>query len=213
MRDFEVLGSRFLEDRFVSEAGNSRSDIMLLAHLEVLTEVLVTAPPVSVDHVETLVTSNLMEVGIPNIVLDAIDRVSSIAMRSIVGRVALANSIAPMLNHSLFLVLYHDPEKETVPKMPGDHAPKESNAVLLVEWINLPVKVSERVFSETSQIFEGPPPLGIVEWFLGVVNKLAKISVCIFGESSVEMEILLVTTDLITYLPIMSALSLMFGTP
>ena len=142
MRDFEILLSGLVEDRFVSEAGNGRSDIVLLAHLEVLTEVLVTAPPVSVDHIEALVTSNLMEVGIPNIVLDTIDGVSSIAMRCIVGWVALANSIAPVLNHSLLLILYHDPEKETVPKMPGYHAPKETNTVLLVERIDLPVEIT-----------------------------------------------------------------------
>lgn len=35
---------------------------MLLAHLEVLSEVLVSAPPVEVNHVKTLVTSNLMEI-------------------------------------------------------------------------------------------------------------------------------------------------------
>ena len=115
MRDFEILLSGLLEDRFVSEAGNGRSDIVLLAHLEVLTEVLVTAPPVSVDHVEAFVTSDLMEVGIPDIVLDTIDGVSSITMRCIVGWVTLANSIAPVLNHSFLLILYHDPEKETVP--------------------------------------------------------------------------------------------------
>ena len=115
LRDFEVLGSRFLEDRFVSKARQSRSEVVLFAHLEVLAEVLVTAPPVRMDHVETLVASNLMEVGISHIVLDTIDGVSSVAMGSIVRWVALANSIAPVLNHPLFLVLNHNPEEETVP--------------------------------------------------------------------------------------------------
>ena len=115
LRDFEVLGSRFLEDRFVSKARQSRSEVVLFAHLEVLAEVLVTAPPVRMDHVEALVTSDLMEVGISHIVLDTIDGVSSVAMGSIVRWVALANSIAPVLNHPLFLVLNHNPEEETVP--------------------------------------------------------------------------------------------------
>ena len=97
--------------------------------------------------------------------------------------------------------------------MPGDHAPKEANTVLLVERIDLPVEVTEGILRETSHIFEGSPSLGIVERLLGVVDKLAKISVCIFGESSMKMVDELVITDLITYLPIMSALSLMFGTP
>ena len=88
---------------------------MLFAHFEVLAEVLVTAPPVRVDHVEALVTSHLMEIGISHIVLDTIDGVSPIAMRCIVRWIALANSIAPVLNHPLLLVLNHHPEEETVP--------------------------------------------------------------------------------------------------
>ena len=115
MRDFEVLGSRFLEDRFVSKARQSWSQVVLFTHFKVLAEVLVTAPPVSVDHIEALVASNLMEVGISHVVLDTIYRVSSIAMRCIVRWVALTNSIAPVLNHPLLLVLNHNPEEETVP--------------------------------------------------------------------------------------------------
>ena len=46
---------------------------MALTHLEVFSKVLITAPPIRVDHTKTLVTSDLMEVGVSNIVLLAIN--------------------------------------------------------------------------------------------------------------------------------------------
>ena len=85
---------------------------MLLAHLEVLAEVLVTAPPVQVDHAESLVTANLMEVGISHVVLDAVGRESPVTVQVAVSLVVLANTEAPVLNHSLLLVLHHHVEEE-----------------------------------------------------------------------------------------------------
>ncbi len=42
---------------------------MSLSHVEVLSEVLISAPPVGVDHGGLLVLANLMEVGVSHIVL------------------------------------------------------------------------------------------------------------------------------------------------
>ena len=50
------------------ESGESWLDSVSLSHLEVLSEVLVSAPPVSVDHGDSLVSSDLMEVGISHII-------------------------------------------------------------------------------------------------------------------------------------------------
>ena len=47
--------------------------VVSLSHLEVLTEVLVSAPPVGMDHGHSLVSSDLMEVGVTHIVLLSID--------------------------------------------------------------------------------------------------------------------------------------------
>lgn len=44
------------------ESVERRSDAVLLSHFEVLSEVLVTAPPVGPDHVQLLVSPDLMEV-------------------------------------------------------------------------------------------------------------------------------------------------------
>ena len=85
---------------------------MLLAHLEVLAEVLVTAPPVPAAHAEALVTANLMEVGISHVILDTIGRESPVTVQVAVSLVVLSDSEAPVLDHSLLLVLDHDVEEE-----------------------------------------------------------------------------------------------------
>ena len=53
---------------------------MSLSHVEVLSEVLVSAPPVGVDHADSLISSNLMEVGVSNVVLLSIRWESSVGM-------------------------------------------------------------------------------------------------------------------------------------
>ena len=51
---------------------------MSFSHVEVLSEVLVSAPPVGVDHRNSLVSSNLMEVGVSNVILLSVSWESSI---------------------------------------------------------------------------------------------------------------------------------------
>ena len=70
------------------------------------------APPVGVDHVETLASPDLMEVGVAHVVLDAVGWEPSITMASSVCLVGLANSVSPVLNHMFFLVFDHHPEEE-----------------------------------------------------------------------------------------------------
>ena len=101
---------------------------MLLAHLEVLAEVLVTAPPVKMDHAQSLVTTNLMEVSIPHIVLDTVSWESTIAIQGTMSLVGLTNSVAPVLSHPIFLVLDHDVEEETAPEVEDDHAPEATQS-------------------------------------------------------------------------------------
>ena len=115
VRDLEVLGSSLCEDGLVGEAGKSRLDVLLLAHLEVLAEVLVTAPPVEMDHADSLVTADLMEVRVPNIVLDPIGGESAITIELTVSLISLTAAIAPVLNHLLLLVLDHNIKEEAAP--------------------------------------------------------------------------------------------------
>ena len=190
MGDLKVLAGGFLEDGLVGEARQSRSHIVLLAHLEVLAEVLVTAPPVQVDHIETLVTSDLMEVGVPHIVLDAIDWESSVTVELAVGGIGLTNSVAPVLNHLLLLVLDHNVEKEAAPQVEDNHAPKESDTVLLVEWIDLPVDITEGVFDGACNVLERSPSLGAVSWLLGVVHEFSEITISVLSQSSIKCDTL-----------------------
>ena len=200
----------------MGEATLGGLDVLLLAHLEVLAEVLVTAPPVRVDHAETLVTANLMEVGVSHIVLDTIHRHPSVTVQGAVSLVDLADSPAPVVAHLLLLVLHHGPKKETAPQVEDYQAPDEAHAVLIMETFSLPVGIAEWVFEEAGDVLERSPFLRVVTGLLGLVHKLSKVTISVLSESSKEKE--KVNTwncgyILATYLPIMSARSLILGTP
>ena len=85
------------------ETGESGSDAVALSHLEVLSEVLISAPPVGPDHIQALVTASLMEVRIADVVLLSIDGESAISVRGTVLLAHLTESVAPVLNHTLLL--------------------------------------------------------------------------------------------------------------
>ena len=216
LSDFEVLGRGSLKDFLMSKATFGGLDVLLLAHLEVLAEVLVTAPPVHVDHVEALGTANLMEVGISHIVLDTIDWHPSVTIQGAVSLVDLTNSPAPVVAHLLLLVLHHDVEKEAAPQVEDDEAPDEAHAVLLMEAFSLPVGIAEWVFEEAGDVLERSPFLRVVTGLLGLVHKLSKVTISVLSESSkekVKVNMWINGYRLATYLPIMSARSLILGTP
>ena len=190
VRDLKVLGSSLCEDGLVGEARKSRLDILLLAHLEVFAEVLVTAPPVEMDHADSLVTANLMEVRVPDVVLDPVGGESTIAIELTVSLISLTDAIAPMLNHLLLLVLDHNVEKEAAPQVEDNHAPKESDTVLLVEWIDLPVDITEGVFDGACNVLERSPSLGAVSWLLGVVHEFSEITISVLSQSSIKRDTL-----------------------
>ena len=76
---------------------------MAFSHLEVLSEVLVAAPPIGPDHTNSLVSSDLMEVRVPNVILLSINWESAVRMSRVVLFVGLSQSISPMFNHSFLL--------------------------------------------------------------------------------------------------------------
>ena len=71
--DASILSSNFIVNLLMVESRKAGSDIMALAHFEVFSEVLITAPPVRVNHTETFVTSDLVEIGVSNVVLLAVN--------------------------------------------------------------------------------------------------------------------------------------------
>ena len=94
------------------ESGEAWLDSVFLSHVEVLSEVLVSAPPVGVDHADSLVSSNLMEVRVSDIVLLSIGWESSVGVRAIVVLVNLSNMPFPLGNHTFFLLLGEQEEDE-----------------------------------------------------------------------------------------------------
>ena len=102
-----VLLRNIFVDFLVIKTAKRWSDVVLLAHFEVLTEVLVTTPPVRVNHAQTFVTSNLVDVRIAHVVFLPVGWVATILGRELVFAVGLTQSVAPVLNHLLLLVLYH----------------------------------------------------------------------------------------------------------
>ena len=189
LSNFEVLGRSFLEDSFVGETTLRWLDVLSLAHFEVLAEVLVTAPPVHVDHAEALATANLMEVGVSHIVLDTIHWHPSVTVQGAVGLVDLADAPAPVVTHLLLLVLHHDPEEEAAPQVEDDQGPDETHAVLIMERLSLPVGVAEWVFEEPGDILECSPSLRVVTGLLGLVYELSKVTISVLSEGSKEEEL------------------------
>jgi hypothetical protein len=89
----------------VLETSERWSDIVFLSHLEVLSEVLVSAPPVGPNHAQSLVSSSLMEVRVSNVVLLSISRESSVSVRAILGLVNFSKSESPVFHHSFLLYI------------------------------------------------------------------------------------------------------------
>jgi hypothetical protein len=83
-------------------------DIVSFSHLKVLSEVLVSAPPVSVDHRDSLISSDLMEVGISDIVFLVISWHSSIRVWGVVMLIDLSNVPLPLGDHRFLLFLSYE---------------------------------------------------------------------------------------------------------
>ena len=103
LRDLFVLFSNIIVDLLVVEARQGRLYSMALPHLEVLAEVLVSAPPVGPDHTQTLVPAHLVEVRVAHIVLLPVYGESAVSVGCTLHLVDFSQSVAPVLNHSLLL--------------------------------------------------------------------------------------------------------------
>lgn len=110
--DLRVLLGNIVIELPVLEISIGRTDVVLLSHLEVLAEVLVSAPPVSVDHTETFVSADLMEVSVADIVLMSISRHTSVGVSLVVLVVGFSDVPSPFGSHVLFLVFADDIEEE-----------------------------------------------------------------------------------------------------
>ena len=94
------------------ETGEGWSDIVSLSHIEVLSEVLVSAPPIEMDHANSLVSSHLMEVGVSNVVLLTISWQTPVRVRVIVVLIVLTNMPSPLVHHTFLLHFGEEIEDE-----------------------------------------------------------------------------------------------------
>ena len=157
---------------------------MSLSHLEVLTEVLVSAPPVGMDHGYSLVSSDLMEIGVTHIVLLSIDWEPSVRVWGVVVLVDLSDVPFPLGDHALLLLLGQEVEHEGLVEMPDQEHPAESDSILVGQGGHFPESISERVFKESRNVLEGSPFLGHVSWLSGFVDELGEVTISLLGQCS-----------------------------
>jgi len=103
LRELPVLLFDVGVDLLVIEAGERGSDAVALSHLEVLSEVLVAAPPVGPDHIQALVAAGLMEVRVAHVILLSVDWEAAVSVTCSVLLADFTKSVAPVLNHAFFL--------------------------------------------------------------------------------------------------------------
>ena len=182
--DGGVLLGNLVVDLLVVEAGKGRTDVVFLSHLEVLSEVLVSAPPVEVDHAESLVSEALMEVGVTNVVLLAIGRESAVTVAHGVGVAGLTHSPSPVLQHILLLILHEHVHHEGLVEVVDKQSPDQSESVLSVQGADLPVNVSSGVLEEPGNVLESSPSLGFITRLVGLVHEFGEVTVSLLGKGS-----------------------------
>ena len=157
---------------------------MFLAHVEVLPEDLVTAPPIRVDHRNALVAQDLVRICIPNVVLVAVDGEASVRVLLVVVPVALADVPLPLLDHVLFLHLRQQVQHEALVEVEDQQSVCNAEAVLSREARQLPVGVTEWVLKEPGDVFVGSPSLGPVSRLVGLLNHLGEVAISLLGKGS-----------------------------
>ena len=72
--------------------------------------------------------------------------------------------------------------------MENCETPKEANAVLSVERLDLPVQVAHWVLEEAGNVLERSPPLRLVTRLLCHIYELAEVAISVFSQSSNHIE-------------------------
>ena len=161
---------------------------MSFSHLEVLSEVLVSAPPVGVDHADSLIPSDLMEVGVSHVILLSVGWEPSVRVRRIVVLIHFSDVPLPLGDHALLLLLCEQVEHEGLVQVPDQEDVDNSNSVLVCQGCNFPEGVTEWVFEESSDVLECSPFLGHISWLLGLSNEFGIITVGLLSQSSAKIE-------------------------
>ena len=83
-------------------------------------------------------------------------------------------------------VLYHDPEEERLVEVENKEKPDETDTVLLNQWLNFPVEVTEWVLEEASNIFECSPLLSHIARLSCGSDKLSEVTISLLGKGSIS---------------------------
>ena len=159
------LRDRLFVNSFVVEVSEGRPDVVLLAHLEVLAEVLVAAPPVSVDHAHALVPSNLVEVGVAEVIFVSVVG-HGLVVYPLVPSVKLTRLVVVHLHHRILLVLANGGDQPALEQAVSEVHVHESDSLISVEDVHLPVPVAHRVLPQSRDVSYGSPLLRFISWLL-----------------------------------------------
>ena len=184
---------------------------MSLSHVEILSEVLVSAPPICVDHSDFLVSSDLMEVCVSHVVFVTVSWETSVRVGAVIMFVDFSNVPFPLGNHIFFFLFCKQIQHEGLIKMEYKEHVYNSYSVLTWKICNFPKSVPEWIFEKSGNVFKRSPFLSHISWFACSLNEFSEISICFLSESSIVFKILIILK--MSYLPIISALSFMFGFP
>lgn len=159
---------------------------MSFSHVEVLSEALISAPPIGVDHTDSLISSNLMEIGVSDVILLSVSWHSSIGVRGVVMLVNLSDVPFPLSDHTFFLLFGQKVKNEGLIQMPDQQDVDNSDSVLVCKCSNLPESVTEWILEESSDVLESSPFLSHISWLLSLEYELSEITIGLLGQSSAK---------------------------
>lgn len=71
--------------------------------------------------------------------------------------------------------------------MPNKTEINKSDSVLAVKRVHFPEKVSEWIFEESSNVFEGSPFLGHISWLSGCLHEFSEVTISFLCQGSVKV--------------------------
>ena len=98
--------------------------------------------------------------------------------------VSLSKSVSPVLNHSLLSHLLVQVKKEGTSQVESYQEVDNSESILSVEWLHLPVGVTKWVLVEARDVLEGSPSLTIISWLVDIIDKLAEVALSLLGQGT-----------------------------
>ena len=186
LADFSVGRHSSLVDRLVVEVFEGGADVVLLSHLKVLSEVLVSAPPVGPHGDASLVLGHLMEVRVPQVDFVPVHRELFAVSGEPLAVLHHASSDHEMLPEGVLTRLAVVESEEACVELSHEQHPDHTNTVLVDEALQFPVAVSEGVLKEPGDVLERSPLLSIISRLLCLLNPFCDVAVGGLQQGSVD---------------------------